>query len=69
MDHGDNRKEHHQQRSEGQRLLKGMANLMLVGDAIECGQQHDHEQTNQAHGCQMERQRKHQNDGCNGLNL
>ena len=54
MDHRDDRKEHDQERGEGQRLLKGVTDLMLIGNAIERRQKHDYEQTNQAHGRQME---------------
>ena len=69
MNHRDDREEHHQQRSEGQGLLKSVPNLVLIGNPVECGQQYDHKQTNQANCRQMKRQRKHQNDGCDGLNL
>ena len=52
--HGE---KHRQQRGEGQRFGKGLANGVLVRDAAQRGGEHDHRQANQADLRQMQRQR------------
>ena len=62
MNHCDDSEEHNQQRGKGQGLLKRMPNVMLVGDAIEGRQQHNHQQANQAHRSEVKcAKRKYQN--------
>ena len=48
VDHGHDREKHDQQGRKGQRLFECLANAVLFGDAVECGRQHDHEQTHDA---------------------
>ena len=69
MNHCDDSEEHNQQRGKGQGLLKRMPNVMLVGDAIEGRQQHNHQQANQAHRSEVKRQGKYQNHGDKRLYL
>ena len=69
MDHRNDREEHDEECGEGQRLLKGVPNLVLIGNAVECGEQYDHEQTNQTYRRKVKGKCKHKNDGCDRLNL
>ncbi|MND75362.1 hypothetical protein D3C80_669760 [compost metagenome] len=48
MDHRDHGEKHHQQRGERHGVLEGTAQAVLVGDAGEGGDQHDHQQADQA---------------------
>ena len=56
MNHRHNRKENDQERCKGQGLLKRVTDLVLISDAVESRQQHNHQQTDQTHRSQVKRQ-------------
>ena len=67
MDHRDHGEEHHQQRGERQSVLKGAADLVLIGDAGKRGDQHDHQQADQPHFGDVEGQAEDQHQCCQAL--
>ena len=67
VDDGDDGEKDHQQGGERQRLLKGLADLVLLDDAVEGGEQHDHRQADDADRRQVEGQGQNQPDAGQGL--
>ena len=60
MNHRHHREEHHQQRRERQRLLKGVADLVLLDHSAERGREHDYGEPDHADLSQMGAERNHE---------